>query len=417
VSRGRRWPTPPLGSLVQTIVPARDKPTALDGPIPWLRIEDFDGKYIFESKSGQGVTEETVLAMSLRVFPAGTVVCTCSCDMGTTAIVKRALITNQTFIGLVPRPGLTSEYLFYALQAVRPQLNATATGAIQQYLSRDDFRSLRLPIPPERMQRAIADYLDAETARIDALIAKKGQMLKLLDERRLEDVRWLVGGSSGLPRRAAERVHWLGDVPSEWPVLPLRRVARLHMGTTFPHAFQGEPTGDLPFVKVADFESADEMWRVRSAANWIGIDIAKRLRARVVPAQSVLFARVGAALLLNQRRLTTRPCVVDDNVRALEFSVGDPRYWLQLLSLVDLAQFANPGPVPSVSEDQVMSIPVPVPPEDRQRVIANELDRVGQRMSRIRMRLGRQMSLLGERRTALVDAVITGRLQVPGAAG
>ena len=127
--------------------------------------------------------------MKLRVFPKGTVVCTCSCTMGTTAIVGQPLITNQTFIGLVPRDErLVSEYLYWALQAYRDDLNAQATGAIQQYLSRDDFRQLRIPIPPVDEQRAIADYLDAETARIDALVAKKQRLVHLLEERQRIEV-------------------------------------------------------------------------------------------------------------------------------------------------------------------------------------------------------------------------------------
>jgi type I restriction enzyme S subunit len=191
------WPTPPLGSLVETIVPARDKPTDLSGPVPWVRIEDFDGKYLFGSKSGQGVSEATIQAMPLRLFPRDTVVCSCSCTMGTTAIVREALVTNQTFIGLLPRTAnLSSEFLYYALQGHRERLTATATGAIQSYLSRDDFRSLRLPIPPLATQRAIADYLDCETARIDALVATKRRMVDLLEERRVATIARLVTPTS-----------------------------------------------------------------------------------------------------------------------------------------------------------------------------------------------------------------------------
>ena len=124
--------------------------------------------------------------------------------MGTVAIAARPLITNQTFIGLVPSSDeLTADFLYWTLQAQRDRLNATATGAIQQYLSRDDFRQLRLPIPPIGMQRAIADFLDGETARIDALIEKKRRMVELLRERarRLEKAVTLESGLPTVPAR------------------------------------------------------------------------------------------------------------------------------------------------------------------------------------------------------------------------
>jgi len=125
------WQTTRLGWVADTLVPQRDKPDSLDGPIPWLRIEDFDGKYLSESKSGQGVTAQQIREMPLRLFPAGSVVCSCSCTMGATAIAARPLITNQTFIGLVPHAGLLSDFLYYLLQGRRDELQAQASGAIQ----------------------------------------------------------------------------------------------------------------------------------------------------------------------------------------------------------------------------------------------------------------------------------------------
>ena len=90
------WEMKNLGYIAKMVVPMRDKPKDLNGTIPWLRIEDFDGKFVSDSKSGQGVTKEIVDEMNLRVFPIGTVLCSCSCAMGKTAIVKKPLITNRS---------------------------------------------------------------------------------------------------------------------------------------------------------------------------------------------------------------------------------------------------------------------------------------------------------------------------------
>ena len=67
------WTVSKLGYLINTIVPMRDKPTSLKGNVPWIRIEDFDGKYISDSKSGQGVSDTLIKDMHLKVFPVGTV--------------------------------------------------------------------------------------------------------------------------------------------------------------------------------------------------------------------------------------------------------------------------------------------------------------------------------------------------------
>lgn len=183
------WPKVRLGWVAETIVPQRDKPSKLDGPIPWLRIEDFNGKYLAKSKSGQGVTSEQVSSMPLRVFPAGTVVCSCSCTMGATAIATQPLVTNQTFIGLVPREGIVCDFLYYLMQARQAELQAQASGAIQQYLSQDSFRALRLGLPPKEEQQRIAAYLDDQVARIDRVVASRERQLRLIEERRVAELR------------------------------------------------------------------------------------------------------------------------------------------------------------------------------------------------------------------------------------
>lgn len=62
------WEIINLGYVSKMIVPMRDKPTKFDGDIPWIRIEDFNGKYISDSKSRQYVSKELVKGMNLKVF-------------------------------------------------------------------------------------------------------------------------------------------------------------------------------------------------------------------------------------------------------------------------------------------------------------------------------------------------------------
>lgn len=129
------WVPVRLGFEAELIVPMRDKPDDLSGNIPWIRIEDFNGRDIATSRSGQGVSTETVAGMHLKVFPSGTVLCSCSCSMGATAIARAPLVSNQTFIGILPSRRIAPEYLYYVLSTAKYYLDSIATGAIQKYLS------------------------------------------------------------------------------------------------------------------------------------------------------------------------------------------------------------------------------------------------------------------------------------------
>lgn len=230
------WETVRLGSVAATIVPMRDKPPEFRGDIPWIRIEDFDGKYISDSKSKQYVDADIVRDMRLKIYPAGTVLCSCSCSMGATAIVARPLVSNQTFIGIVPGRQLVSEFLFYALHAYSPQLQSIATGAIQQYLSKQDFKSLRLAVPPAGEQRRIADFLDRETVRIDDFIAKKRTLADRLNESRdalisrtlacgLPPDEARAFGFNPRPPLKPSGIKWIGSIPQHWSTRRLRHIS------------------------------------------------------------------------------------------------------------------------------------------------------------------------------------------------
>ena len=172
------WEIMPLKRHVKMLTPMRDKPEHLDGPIPWIRIEDFNGKYIAESKDGFGVSEETVKEMNLKVYPVGTILCTSSCDLGKCAIVSKPLVSNQRFIGIIPDGSVSGDYLYYLMCSNAERLNMLSTGTIQANLSRVEFERLRVQIPPLPEQRAIATYLDERCSAIDALIEEKKTLIE-----------------------------------------------------------------------------------------------------------------------------------------------------------------------------------------------------------------------------------------------
>jgi len=189
------WIKKKLGYSIETIVPMRDKPTSLKGEIPWIRIEDYIGKYIYGSKSNQGVTTELIDEMNLKVYPVNTVLTTCSCSFGTSMIVKKPMTSNQTFIGLVPDENdLNEEFLYYQLKIWENELDRLSSGSIQKYLSRDNFKSLRFIFPPLTEQIKIVEYLDKQTQKIDSTIEKETQRIELLKEYRQSLISEVVTG-------------------------------------------------------------------------------------------------------------------------------------------------------------------------------------------------------------------------------
>lgn len=143
------WVEKQLKELISNfIVPMRDKPKEFKGTTPWCRIEDFTGKYLKDSLSGQYVNNLTIEKMNLKVHPINTVLVSCSANLGRCAIVKRPLITNQTFIGLVCNSKkLSNEFLFYYMTFYAHLLNKESSGTTISYMSREQFEEFEIILP------------------------------------------------------------------------------------------------------------------------------------------------------------------------------------------------------------------------------------------------------------------------------
>jgi type I restriction enzyme, S subunit len=188
----------------------------------------------------------------------------------------------------------------------------------------------------------------------------------------------------------------------------LRHGVSLVRGVGFPPDEQGLTDGDLPFFKVGDFNSPGNQVYLRDADNWISNSTATRLRAHPVPPDSVLLPKIGAALLLGARRITTRPSVFDNNVLAVVPSSIDPRYLRYWLSSVDLAPLANPGPVPSLDDDALRDLRVPIADVAEQRAIAAYLDAETARIDRLVHAYQELARAIRERRATLTWVGVSG---------
>jgi type I restriction enzyme S subunit len=193
---------------------------------------------------------------------------------------------------------------------------------------------------------------------------------------------------------------------SRWPVRRLGRVAKTISGSGFPHEYQGRETGEIPVVKVSDLHRDDNASGVSNSANYVSRAEAKILGLRLVPSGSIVFPKVGAALLGNARALTLRDCVLDNNMMAVAPREGDARFWKYALSLVDLGEFSGSGPLPFVSDSQVRDLVIPFPPPDAQRRIADFLDVETERIDRLIGARRRMRELLVAKRERTVERVL-----------
>ncbi len=314
-----------------------------------------------------------------------------------------------------PRRPCAVRWLGELLRAM--DLRQYSVTAAQPGLSVEVIGNLRVPLPPPTEQSGIAAFLDRETGKIDALVAEQERLIALLKEKRQAVISQAV--TKGLDPNAPMKdsgVEWLGKVPAAWEVLRLKQTGSLRGGAGFPHEAQGIEGEELPFYKVADLGLANDGITMGTGQHTISRQMADELRAKVIPAGSILYAKIGAALLLNRRRVTTTECCVDNNMTAFtpDESMLTTRWAWYWLSILDFGKVVNPGAVPSLSEGDQAILPILVPSTDEQRTTTAHLDAEIGRIDALMLEGERAITLLKERRAALISAAVTGKIDVRG---
>ncbi|MCI5145643.1 MAG: restriction endonuclease subunit S [Candidatus Electrothrix sp. AR3] len=202
-------------------------------------------------------------------------------------------------------------------------------------------------------------------------------------------------------------VEWLGAVPEHWESRRLGAYGAFQGGTGFPHEIQGKKRLKYPFYKVSDTNLDGNEIYLSIANNYISQETANKISAKINKSGSIMFPKVGAALLGNKRRILSVESIVDNNCMVFSPYKGDIKYWYYWLSELDFGQISNPGPVPSVNESQLTNFPSIFPPVEEQTAIANFLDRETSKIDQLISKQQQLIALLKEKRQAVISHAVT----------
>ncbi len=351
-------------------------------------------------------------------------------DIGVAAFVERSapdMVCGYHLAILRPRTGTDGRFLYWAITSedTRRQMELGATGVTRFGLRTDAINQVTLRMPTYSEQRAIADYLDTETARIDALISKKRRLIDLLAEHRTALITQTV--TKGLPPTAAKAaglppdpplkptgITWLGDIPTHWEVSQLRRfVKKIKTGTTPPSDQMGELAGDeLPWFSPGDIGNALQM---KPAARTLAGRAVAGGFTPSFPTESTLIVGIGATT--GRVGHTTTPSSGNQQLTCI---VGNERVvqrflsW-QLWTLGEEIRATVPNTtLPILNNEFLRTLPFVAPPLAEQRAIVEFLDHQAERIETVSTRVETAIERLQEYRTALITAVVTGKTQAPG---
>jgi len=202
---------------------------------------------------------------------------------------------------------------------------------------------------------------------------------------------------------------WLGDVPAHWLIAPVKRLGKLKGGAGFPHVEQGHETEELPFHKVNALGRAGNDGVLWGSENNISRATAERLGAYIFPSGTLVFAKVGAALLLGRIRRLGEAACIDNNMMGLVVDAHDVdvAFVSHALNLVRFDLIANPGAVPSLNEGQIGNFLLVLPNRAEQSTIATFLDRETGKIDALIAEQEKLLTLLAEKRQATISHAVT----------
>lgn len=406
-----------------------DEPQGNEDDLPCVRVADFDRqrfRVVLDSPTLRRVTEKE---REGRLLEKGDLLLEKSGggDVNPVGCVvryedTRPAVCSNFVARVVVAEGMDSSFWRY-VHAAAYSIRLTTTAINQtsgiQNLDQQRYFDERAAFPPLPEQRAIAAFLDRETAKIDVLVAEQRRLVDLLKEKRQAVISQAV--TKGLNPRAQMKpsgIEWLGDMPAHWDMFPLKRDLAFLTSGSRGWAENYSDEGEL-FIRIANLTRDGIGLDLSGVQRVVVPDDAEGPRTRV-RSGDVLFsitAYLGSVAVVPDalESAYVSQHVALARLRRLRLTP----HWVGYvaLSVVGKTWFETRsygGTKIQLSLDDIGDLPMPVPPVAEQNQISAYVERELAGFARLTADTQRAIDLLQERRTALISAVVTGKIDVRG---
>jgi type I restriction enzyme S subunit len=381
----------------------------------WLNTGDLNDGDLFDC--GRRISPLALAENSaLKLYDAGAVVIAMyGATIGKLGVLQFSSTVNQACCVFQEGKRITPRFLFYWLLGSRSHIISLASGGGQPNISQDTLRGLRLACPLAPEQTAIAAFLDRETAKIDALVEEQQRLIALLKEKRQAVISHAVtkGLDPSTPTKDSG-VEWLGEVPAHWAVGPLKRWWSVtdckHLTAEFvadgiPLASIREVQGryvDLDDAKLTTEEFYEQM--IEGGRRPRPGDLIFTRNATVGEVAQVTDAHPSFAMGQDV-------CLL----RKLDDNASSDFIWHVLRSSLTGVQIGNltiGSTFKRINVEEIRNLRLPHPPSKEQHEIASVLDREIISLEALTTEANAAIGLLQERRSALISAAVTGKIDV-----
>ncbi|RKO82014.1 restriction endonuclease subunit S [Pectobacterium parmentieri] len=388
--------------------PTNNEDNYADEGYPWIRPEDINENGP-ETQASKYVSDNGWKLLR-HVEPNSTIIC-CIGTIGKCGYVREIVSTNQQITAATFRD--SERFNFYLMQSARTQLEELATGNVLKILNSERLGTLNVVKVDGKEANIIAEFLDHETAKIDNLIEKQKQLIELLKEKRQAVISHAVtkGLNPNVPMKDSG-VEWLGEVPEHWDVAKLSFKYEVLLGKMLD---EKRITGKYPGHYL---RNTDVQWGVINTEELPTMDFRTEERERYSIKKDDLIVCEGGeigrcAIWSNETQCFYQKAL--HRLRPLNNSGKTQFMFYVLYDAVKQGRFisgAGKATIAHLPAEIFKQYKFVFPPLDEQVEIIKFLDVYSELFDNVEEKAFQQISLLQERRTALISAAVTGKIDV-----
>lgn len=286
-------------------------------------------------------------------------------------------------------------YLFQNIN-VKRSLDRIATGLKVYGISKKGLIDILLPIPPKQEQQAIAEVL----SDIDALINALNKQIEKKKHIKQGAMQELLTGKKRLQGFAGE-----------WKESSLEEIGEFYSGYGFPIKFQGNHESNIPFYKVSDLNNkGNEKYLIRSN-NYISEKILKLISAKTYPTNTIVFAKIGAAIFLERKRILFQDSCIDNNLMGFILTNNncDIQYLYYIFLNLNLSSYANTTALPSLNSKELSLVEIKLPPtKEEQTAIAQILTDMDNEIEQLEKKRDKYLNI----KSGMMQQLLTGQIRL-----
>ncbi|MGG3796037.1 restriction endonuclease subunit S [Pseudomonas paraversuta] len=388
-----------------------------EGENLWANISDLREKVIYNT--AKKISDAAAEAASMEVTPAGSLMYSFKLSVGAVSFAGNDMYTNEAIASFLDVAELPLRYLYYVLpKFVIENASTNIYGA--RILNQELISNAMMLAPSFREAEKIANFLDHEIAKIDTLIEKQQQLIQLLKEKRQAVISHAVtkglssldGGPNAKLRDSG--VEWLGEVPEHWTVCRIKQVAKLESGHTPDKKIDAYWVDcDIPWVSLNDSSQLKEVDYISDTSIYLNEKGIANSSARKLPERCVVFTRDAS---IGLAAITTRVMAVSQHIIAWICANEKviPEYLLLVFYAMkdELERYTFGATLKTIGMPDVNKLTAAFPCLEEQKHIIERVFKVREKFDLLILRAEDAIKIIKERRTALISAAVTGKIDV-----